>query len=225
VREIQFGHLESPVHTNTSWDAARFEVCAHRWVDVAEPGFGVAVLNNGRYGHDITRTVARDGSASSTNVRVTLLKGATFPDPRADLGHHDVTISLMPHEGSFREAGVIAEAYRLNLPLRLVGVTAGGGASEVPPPVAVDLDAVVVEAIKPAEDGSGDLIVRLYESFGGRASPRVTFVDHASVSVVDLIEDERDDLPPCGFEQVDPRTVTLSLRPFQIVTLRARRVR
>lgn len=228
TREIQFGHLETPIHTNTTWDAARFEVCAHRWVDVGEPGFGVAILNDGRYGHDFTRRVARDGSASSTVARVSLLKGATFPDPRGDLGHHRVTVSLMPHDMPFRKAGVIAEGYRLNLPLRVVAPTSGSGpvadAGAVPAaPVAVDRPSVVVEAVKLAEDGSGDLVVRLYESYGARAEPEVRFGWPVDVVAVDLLEDEREDLPPCGLGVIDDTTVRLAMRPFQIVTLRARR--
>ena len=85
--DIQFGHVRRPTHASSPWDAAKFEVCAHRWVDVAEPGFGVAVLNDGRYGHCLY-----DGG-----VRVSLLRAAKYPDPDADHGRHRVTIAVLPH--------------------------------------------------------------------------------------------------------------------------------
>ena len=80
--EIQFGHLHRPTHANTSWDAARFETCAHRWVHVGEPGYGVAVANDATYGHDITRV------GPTTTVRLSLLRAPLFPDPDADQGEH-----------------------------------------------------------------------------------------------------------------------------------------
>ena len=115
---IQFGSVARPTHPSTSWDAAKFEVCAHRYVDVAEPAFGVAVLNDGRYGHALF-----DGA-----VRVSLARAARYPDPDPDKGRHESTISLFPH-GPGR-ADVVAEAERLELPVRAV---AGGGAAEVAP--------------------------------------------------------------------------------------------
>ena len=105
---IQFGGVRRPTHPSSSWDAAKFEVCAHRYVDIAEPSFGVAVLNDGRYGHHVF-----DGA-----VRVSLVRGARFPDPHADQGRHRVTLSLFPHGPGLGD--VVAEAERLDLPLRLV---------------------------------------------------------------------------------------------------------
>ena len=127
TREIQFGHVSTAIHTNTSWDAARFEACAHRWVDVAEPGYGVALLNDAKYGHDATRTRSAPASGSdttATTLRLTLLKGAQYPDPHADEGHHAFTYALLPHAGDLRAAGVVAEGYRLNLPLRVTRLAA-----------------------------------------------------------------------------------------------------
>ena len=156
VCDIQLGHVRRPTHASSSWDAAKFEVCAHRFVDLAEPSFGVAVLNDGRYGH------ALQGDA----VRVSLLRAAKYPDPTADHGRHQVTIALLPHGAGLHEVLRAAEA--LNRPLRVV---AGGRAEQAQAPlVAVDHPGVDVDAVKRADDGSGDLVVRLHEAVGDRAT-------------------------------------------------------
>ena len=225
TREIQFGHLRSPIHTNTSWDAARFEVCAHRWIDVAEPGYGIALLNNCKYGHDITRTRSEgpDGEVPTTTLRLTLLRGARYPDPEQDQGRHRFTYSLLPHAGSLSEAGVVAAGYRLNCPVRVVeplradersGRLVGDGASVV----TSDHPGVVVETVKAADDGGGDLIVRCYEAWGGRARAQLGFgFDVADVAVVDARE------RPGGAASALVRSgpaVEIVVRPFQILTLR-----
>jgi alpha-mannosidase len=225
TREIQFGHVATAIHTNTSWDAARFEVCAHRWVEVAEPGYGVALLNDAKYGHDATRTRS-DAGTTSTTLRLTLLKGAQYPDPHADEGHHAFTYALLPHAGDHRTAGIVAEGYRLNLPVRAISPRAGhvnSGPNRVTtsPLVVTSADpAVVVEAVKPADDGSGDLVVRCYESFGGRADLdlRLAF-EPAAVMVTDLLEEPSPSIPPVAIEVAGAR-VSGTLRPFQVVTLR-----
>ena len=117
---VQFGSVRRPTHASTSWDAAKFEVCAHRYVDVAEPAFGVAVLDDGRYGHALF-----DGA-----VRVSLARAARYPDPLPDQGRHEVTVSLFPHGPGL--ADVVAEAERLDLPVRAF---AGGAADAAPAPV------------------------------------------------------------------------------------------
>ncbi len=155
---VQFGAVRRPTHASTSWDAAKFEVCAHRYVDVSEPSFGVAVLNDGRYGHALF-----DGA-----VRVSLARAARYPDPDPDKGRHDVTVSLLPHGPGL--AGVVAEAERLDLPVRVV--TDGTSAAVPAPVVNVTGDGVEVDAVKLADDESGDLVVRLHEACGDRA--RVT---------------------------------------------------
>ncbi|MFN8051620.1 MAG: glycoside hydrolase family 38 C-terminal domain-containing protein [Acidimicrobiales bacterium] len=219
TREIQFGHLTTAIHTNTSWDAARFEVCAHRWVDVAEPGYGVAVLNDSKYGYDATRDADAGADRPVTTVRLTLLRGARYPDPEADQGRHHFTYSVLGHAGDFRRAGVVAEGYRLNTGVRVVpGVRGALDASQV---VAAADPAVVVEAVKVADDGSGDVIVRCYESWGGRARTDLALgVPFSSVARVDARERPLADAPAVA---VDGGRCSLSLRPFEIVTLRFRR--
>ncbi len=207
--EIQFGHVYRPTHRNTSWDAAKFEICAHRWVQVGEPGYGVAVVNDSTYGHDVTRR-PRDGGGSTTLVRLSLLRAPRSPDPVADQGRHRLRYSLVP---GAQIIDAVRAGYALNLPLRALS----GSVDRVEPLVTVDNDGVVVESVKLADDGSGDVVVRLYEGLGARAKARVgTRFEHAGVHPVDLLERPRDEsaIAPDG------DGVALELRPFQIVTLR-----
>ncbi|MFE0024407.1 alpha-mannosidase [Amycolatopsis sp. NPDC059021] len=210
--EIQFGHVERPTHTNTGWDAARFEVYAHRWIHVAEPGYGVAVLTDSTYGHDAGRATRADGGTTTT-LRLSLVRAPHSPDPHADQGAHRFTYSLLPNASV---ADAVAAGYALNLPLRV----ASGTAPPAPPLVAVEETAVVVEAVKLADDLSGDIIVRLYESLGGRSTVTLrTGFPLATAEPADLLERPLR-TPPVTH---DDNVVRLTLRPFQIVTLRLRR--
>ncbi|MCX4885115.1 glycoside hydrolase family 38 C-terminal domain-containing protein [Streptomyces sp. NBC_00847] len=207
--EIQFGHVQRPTHTNTSWEAARFEVSGHRWVHIAEPGYGVAVINDSTYGHDVTRTVREDGG-TTTRVSLSLVRAPRVPDPEADQGRHRFVYSLLPG-ASIDDA--VAEGYALNLPLR---VADSAGAPE--PVVSVDGEGVTVEAVKLADDASGDVVVRLYESRGGRAQGVLrTGFPLAGAQVTDLLERRLEDT------DVVDGGVPVALRPFQILTLRLRR--
>ncbi len=221
--EIQFGHVQRPTHTNTSWEAARFEVYGHRWVHIGEPGYGVAVINDSTYGHDVSRTVreaseARWGSprpeaggGTTTTVRLSLVRAPRVPDPEADQGRHHFTYSLLPG-ASIEDA--VAEGYALNLPLR---VADAAGAPE--PVVSVDGDGVTVEAVKLADDESGDVVVRLYESRGGRASGVLrTGFPLAGAHITDLLERP---LQPADTD--GEGAIAVELRPFQILTLRLER--
>ncbi|MFF1571633.1 alpha-mannosidase [Leifsonia sp. NPDC058292] len=205
--EIQFGHIDRPTHTNTSWDTARFETAAHRWVHVADATFGVGVANDSTYGHDITRH-ARDGGGTYSLVRQTLLRAPLFPDPEADQGEHVLRSAIVV--GGVDRA--IEEGYRLNLPVR----EALGAAVE--PLVASSNPAVVIETVKLAEDGSGDVIVRIYEAFGARATSTIaTTFAHLGVVETDLLEREQ---RATALLSGDDAGAVVSLRPFQLVTLR-----
>ncbi|ONN63550.1 hypothetical protein BTM36_26875, partial [Herbaspirillum sp. VT-16-41] len=111
--EIQFGHVDRPVPVNTTWDFARFETCAHRWVHVAEGDYGVAIANDSTYGHDVLRTVREDDGGTTTTARLTLVRAPEYPDPGADHGHYTMRVSVRPGAG-IREA--VEEGYRINLP-------------------------------------------------------------------------------------------------------------
>lgn len=209
--EIQFGHVYRPTHANTSWDSARFETCAHRWVYVGEAGYGVAVANDSTYGHDIDRATDAAGRTSTT-VRLSLLRAPLYPDPTSDQGTHAMRVSLRVGAG-IPEA--VAEGYRLNLPLRTVE---GVASTSVEPVLRVDNPAVVIEAVKLAEDRSGDVIVRLYEAHGSRARARVIrSFEAADAYETDLLERR---VPAVSVVSVDGNTLALELRPFQLVTLR-----
>ena len=200
--EIQFGHVERTTHTNTSWDQARFEVCGHRWADLGEAGYGVALLNDCKYGYDIRGSV----------MRLSLLRAPTHPDPTADRGGHQFTYALMPHQGDFREAGVIAAAEDLNSPLRIVRGRAR--ASTDRSLIEIDTPQVVVEAIKRAED-SDATVVRLYEAWGGRVKARLrTTLPAARAALCDLLERELEQVPVRG------GVIDLELAPFKILTLK-----
>ncbi len=195
--EIQHGHLERPTVANTSWDEARFEVCGHRWADLSEPGYGVALLNESKYGYDIL----------GHTIRLSLLRAPGFPDPEADQGSHHFAYALVPHEGDLRDAGVIAEAEHFNLALSL---RAGQGEGRV---VSVDRPGVSVEAVKWA-DRSDAVVVRLCEVWGSRGPVRVTLHrPFASAARTDLLE--RTVSPLADHDG----TVELELRPFELVTL------
>ncbi|WP_348789624.1 glycoside hydrolase family 38 C-terminal domain-containing protein [Leifsonia sp. NPDC080035] len=196
--EIQFGHIERPTTTNTSWDVARFETSAHRWVHVGEPGFGVGVANDSTYGHDITRH-PRDGGGTYSLVRQTLLRAPLFPDPEADQGEHTLRTAIVVGDVD----AAIETGYRLNLPQR-------PAPAAVEPLVVSSDPAVVIETVKLAEDGSGDVVVRLYEAHGARATTTLTTAfEHSRVVRTDLLERE-----------TGGGSLTPALRPFELVTLR-----
>jgi alpha-mannosidase len=201
--DIQFGHVMRPTHTSTSWDAAKFEVCAHRYVDISEPGWGVAVLNDGRYGHGV-----QDGG-----VRVSLLRAAKFPDPVQDHGRHSVTVAVMPHSGGLAE--VVREAEFLNVPLR--EVLPGNAAAAPAPLVELTGTGVEVSAVKRADDGSGDLVVRLAEMCGARTPVTVRLpkrIDDARRCT--LLEE------PLAAIDTGDGIVAVTLQPFELLTLRLR---
>jgi alpha-mannosidase len=153
--ECAFGVIERTTHTNTSWDQAMFEAVAHRFVDLSEPGFGVALLNNAKYGH----------SARGNEIGMSLVRAPIYPDPLADEGEQSFTYALMPHEGTWHEGGVLGEAIDLNQPL--VCSEATGLAPGSVQPIVVEGVPVALSGLKPAEEGNG-LVARLYEPAGRR---------------------------------------------------------
>jgi alpha-mannosidase len=209
--ETQFGHFHRPTHTNTSWEAAKFEACNHRFVHLEEPGWGVAIVNDSTYGHDVTRDVRTDGDrGTTTTVRASLLRAPRFPDPETDQGVHRFRHALVPGAGI---GDAVREGWRINLPERSVR-----GSREVAPLVAVDQDAIVVTAVKLADDGSGDVVVRFHEAHGGRARATVRAgFDVTGVTATDLLERPSADAPSLRREGNE---VSLRLRPFELVTLR-----
>ncbi len=202
--EIQFGHVHRPTHANTPADAAQFEVPAQRWADLAEPDFGVALLNDGRYGYD-----ARDQI-----LRLSLLRATTFPDPQADIHRtHRITYAILPHGPDLMD--VVRAGYALNHPLIITGAS-GASSAPAPPLVTLEGDNVILETIKPAEGRDG-LILRLYEARGCHATVTLRFPRPvASVHETDLLENDEQCLV------TGESSLTLSFTPFTIRTLRMR---
>jgi alpha-mannosidase len=204
--EIQFGHLARPTHANTAYEQARFEVCAQRWADLSEAGFGVALLNDCKYGYDVR----------GHTLRLSLLRAPTAPDPLCDRGRHHFTYALLPHGGDL--APVIAAGYALGAPLAVRTPSPVDGRSGKRPPefsmVSVADPGFVVETVKAADDGRG-IIIRGYEALGGRRRVRLTTGIPCSAAVrTDLLE--RDGEPvEFGEDGID-----LTVRAFEIVTLR-----
>jgi len=242
--EIQFGLEHRPTHTNTTWDDAKFEVCAHRFVDLSEPGFGVAVLNDGRHGHAVQGV-----GAAGAGIRVSLLRAPRYPDPEADRGRHRTTVALLPHGPGLTE--VLAQAEALNLPVRVVTGTgaatgpaadgsAAAGSATAPtiaaPVIAIDDPRVMASAVKLADDGSGDLVVRVWEATGDRVRTVLRPASPAARAwACNLLEEplgQGDDGPGDSsstgdrtghvgpWVEVVDRAVALDLRPFQVATVR-----
>ncbi|HET8907257.1 MAG TPA: alpha-mannosidase, partial [Ktedonobacterales bacterium] len=180
--ETQYGVIERPLHRNTSWDRARFEIPAHRWLDLSDADYGVSLLNDGRYGHDVA-----DG-----HIGLTLLRSPTWPDPQADQGAHELIYSLYPHPDGWQAGGTTHAAYALNRPLVIHDADASGGNSSRSGEGASMLsaimfeseaDGVVIEAIKRSQAGL-DLIVRVYETWGRGTEAGI----RSSLSLAELVE-------------------------------------
>ena len=208
--DIQYGNLKRGTTKNTSWDVARFEVCAHKWVDVSEAGYGFALMNDCKYGH----------SVDEDSLALTLLKTSTSPDESADQCEHNLTYSIMPHMGSWQEANVPDMAYRLNVPVLM---TAGakkdsGMAGSM---FSVSHRNMVIESVKGAQDGDG-FIVRLYENHGKRLMEgELMFgLPVTYVAECDLLERPCDGLGAEADKGI--LTVGFELKPYEIKSFRVR---
>lgn len=204
--EIQFGSTQRPTHYNTSWDQAKFEVCGHKYADLSEGNYGVSLLNDCKYGHDI-----HEG-----DMRLTLLSSAWNPSNMGDYndqGEHEFTYSIYPHKGNLASCDTVKQAYDLNLPMTAVKAVGGGRLPSEYSLVSVDCDNVIIEAIKEAEYGN-ETIVRLYEAKNYRTRTTVTFgFDVSEVYFGDLSEKKLKKL------SVKNNRVSLDVKPFEIVTL------
>ena len=203
--ETQYGRVERPTHYNTSWDMARFEVCAQKWADLSEADYGVALLNDCKHGYDIHGNV----------MRPSLLRAPTAPDRDADLGRHEFVYALLPHGGDFREGGVIEQAHALNMPMHVMEAEARKG--DWPAAQSffeVDRAGVILEAVKHAERDDS-VIVRLYEAYGSRGTVTLKTslpVKHAFRA--DLMERTG---APVGCEGGE---IAFTVTPFEIVTFK-----
>jgi alpha-mannosidase len=201
--EIQFGHVQRSTRFNNSFDIARFEVCGFRWADLSEPGLGLALLNDCKYGHGTQDNV----------MRLSLLRSPKYPDPQADIGKHHFRYALMPHGGDFRAAGVIPAAQAFNSPLLARKTSAPAGEYSF---ISCDEPALVIDTVKKAED-SDAIIVRLYEAHGSKGRATLRFGrKFASVHRCNLLEDEGERMALRG------NSLAVSYRPFEIITIKLR---
>jgi len=203
LHEIQFGHISRPNHASRPFDADRFEVCNHKWTALVEQNRGAGVLNDCKYGVNV----------ESGSINLTLLRSTKAPDESADLGVQEFVYAFYAWAGSFFESDLVREGYELNVAVLPVA----GAAGAVPQDSLFQLDApnVIIETVKPAEDGSGDIIVRLYES--KRAATRcrlTTSLPVAAVFETDMLEND------CRELSAYYEAIALEFRPFEIKTLR-----
>lgn len=198
--EVQFGNVKRKTHTNTSWDKARFESCAQKWMDFSEGHYGVSLLNDCKYGHSVN-----DGT-----IGLTLLKAGVEPNPNTDVEVHEFTYSLLPHAESWQDAGTVQEAYKLNLPAYTVmGTEAGKSASFA----SVNKRNVILETVKAAENGEGT-VLRLYECENARTKVTVTVPESTKAAyLTNLLEEVESELP------VENGTITFTIKPYEIVTV------
>ena len=198
--DIQFGNLTRKVHTNTSWDKARFEVCGQKWMDFSEGRYGVSLLNDCKYGHSV-----RDGV-----IGLTLLKSGIEPNPVADQEEHVFTYALYPHAGTWRDAGTVRESFFVNQPLRAVAGGEPGAAFSL---AGVEQANVVLETVKQAEDGSGT-VLRLYESENARTQTVLRIpAGVAKAYSCNLLEEIEEELP------VQDGKVRFLTKPYEIKTI------
>jgi alpha-mannosidase len=205
--DIQFGSVERANHWNTSWDYARFEVPAHKWADLSEGDYGVALLNDCKYGYDVKDNL----------LRLTLIKSAIHPDPAADQGEHVFTYSLLPHEGDWRQGKVVEEAYQLNYPLdaALIPANPSGKLPGQARFASLECDHVIVETVKKAEDGDA-WIVRLYENQQRRSKHVRLSFDLPLLHALEcnLVEEDEN---VCEY---DENSISFDILPFEIKTFK-----
>lgn len=198
--DIQFGHVERPTHWNNSWDWAKFEVCAHKWADLSENGYGISILNDCKYGHSIKDNV----------IKLSLLKSAKNPDPHADMGEHHFTYSLFPHIGNYIDGKTIEEANHLN---QSTIVWPDHKWLESRCLVKVDTNAVILDAVKKAEHEEC-FIIRLHECHGGHVD--FTLSSNFPVKrmlVCNLLEEDTGTI-------YEGSEVQMTLKAFEIITLK-----
>ncbi len=203
--DIQFGSVKRTTHENTGFDMAMHEICAHKWVDLSEPEYGVALLNDCKYGYHVEEDI----------LDLNLLRSPRYPDENADRGIQEFTYSLYPHKGNEVIGLVNQAAYELNIPLKIM---TGDNQRDVCPVdfylLQTDNDHIVVETIKKAED-SNHMILRCYECHGTSTAATIKFYQPPKEAVsVNLMEQDENSL------KIWESEVRLSFQPFEIQTLK-----
>ncbi|WP_408071707.1 alpha-mannosidase [Butyrivibrio sp. JL13D10] len=199
INEMQFGYVKRPTHRSRAYDKDRFEVCNHRYTALADGSHGAAILNDCKYG------ISMNGSS----MELTLLRAAASPEMRADNGHHHFTYAFMAWEGSFAESDVVREGYELNTaPIIARGKRDGESLATL------DKKNVILDTVKPAEDGSGDIILRFYEAQGAACRVNVKTLLRGKASLCNMLEEKLSDIEFVNGE------LTLDFRAFEVKTVR-----
>lgn len=203
--DVQFGSVRRPTTRNTSWEAAKFEVCAHKYMDLSEPDCGLSLMNDCKYGHSC------DGGL----MAITLLKSSSDPTPDCSKGFNRFTYALMAHEGAFDQAAVLASALELNEPLAAIPVARQQGAlPESFSLVSSTSPAVTVETVKESEDRQG-YVLRAMEVRGSHASAVLELGRvPKSARLVNLLEDEGEEL------EIRDGGIALSFHPFEVKSIK-----
>ena len=205
INEMQFGFVERPAHRSRAYDKDRFEVCNHRYSALADGAHGAAVLNDSKYG------ISMNGNA----LELTLLRAATCPEMCADNRVHHFTYAFTAWEGNFAESDVVRQGYELN-----VKPVVAGGAAPTFSALTIDKGNVILDTMKPAEDGSGDIILRLYESKKAAVTAEVTLSDllqGEKVYLCDMLENCKEEIP------VENGVLPLDFHAFEIKTIRIKK--
>ena len=200
IHEIQFGHIRRPNHRSRPFDADRFEVCNHKWTALTEENRGVAILNDCKYGINVL----------GNSMNLTLLKSALAPDPVADKGIQTFTYAIYCWSGSFGDCNIVHEGYELNCPVQVLAGAAGKASI-----FEIDAANIILETIKLAEDGSNDIIVRLYEAKRNLTQCTLsTILPIIKASQTDMLERFQSEL------SISKGEIELDFRPFEVKTLR-----
>ena len=196
--DVQEGNIVRPITRNTSWEAAKFEVVAHKWADLSETGYGVALLNDCKYGYDI----------KEDTMRLSLLKSATDPDYSADYGTHEFIYSLYPHKEEWYNSGLEEEAFDLNSPVVVLdGASALGNESLI----SFDAKNIVLDAFKKAENEEA-YVLRFHEYTGRRGKINLkTGLNFDSWCESDLMEN------PLG--EWKQTAIEVEVKPYEIKTI------
>ncbi|GKX29949.1 alpha-mannosidase [Vallitalea longa] len=205
ICDIQFGTIKRPLYRNTSWELAKFEICAHKWVDISQRDYGVALINDCKYGYKVLENT----------IDLNLLRSTEYPGIDADRGRHEFTYSLYPHNGDHVVGEVAKKAYELNIPMNYIK----GNINEALLPKAKSFievlsDNVIIESVKKAEVDN-DLIIRLYENNNSSVDTQIIFnFDVKSVKMVDMMEENSREI------SIEKGVINLRFQPFEIHTLK-----
>jgi len=202
--EIQFGNIKRTNNTNTSWDAAKFEICAHKWIDLSDRSYGTALINNCKYGHRVL----------GNTINLNLLRSTSHPDPNADKAEHEFRYAFFPHIGDYVEAELVKEAYEFNVPMNINKIDVHVGVNENEKSyITACSDHVIIDTVKKAED-SDNIIVRLYECHETSFDADVKFgFDIKKAYICNMMEEPEIEL------KVKNNSVTIETSPFKVITL------